>query len=74
MQLGKLQSDLILHFIVEAHVFPMFIKNNNLCLSSRLYGLDGLTKVCHNFMDRHAYEVLQHESFVNISIVSFIFF
>lgn len=45
---------------------------NNVCAildSSRLYGLESLTSVCHVFIDRNASELLRHCSFKTISQV-----
>lgn len=42
----------------------------NVCLifdATRLYQLDRLTKVCHQYMDKHALEVIKHESFLQLS-------
>ncbi|XP_063993125.1 BTB/POZ domain-containing protein 9 [Diachasmimorpha longicaudata] len=42
----------------------------NVCLifdATRLYQLDRLTKVCHEYMDKHALEVIKHESFLQLS-------
>ncbi|KAI4466825.1 Galactose-binding-like [Holotrichia oblita] len=35
--------------------------------AAHLYGLDQLVKVCHLFLDKHASEILQHESFLQLS-------
>ncbi|XP_052893491.1 BTB/POZ domain-containing protein 9 [Anopheles moucheti] len=43
---------------------------SNVCAvldAARLFELDGLTTVCHSFMDRNASQILQHESFCNLS-------
>lgn len=45
----------------------------NVCLifdSSRLYQMKFLYKVCIAFIDAHAKEIIQHESFSNLSGVS----
>ncbi|KAF7996778.1 hypothetical protein HCN44_002424 [Aphidius gifuensis] len=42
----------------------------NVCLifdATRLYQLDRLTKVCHQYMDKHALEIIKHESFYQLS-------
>lgn len=42
----------------------------NACLifdATRLYQLDRLTKVCQEYMDKHALELIQHESFLQLS-------
>ncbi|XP_003489942.1 BTB/POZ domain-containing protein 9 isoform X1 [Bombus impatiens] len=42
----------------------------NVCLifgAALLYRLEFLTKVCHEYMDEHACEVIQHESFLQLS-------
>uniref|UniRef100_A0A182LWK1 BTB/POZ domain-containing protein 9 n=1 Tax=Anopheles culicifacies TaxID=139723 RepID=A0A182LWK1_9DIPT len=46
---------------------------SNVCAvldAARLFALDGLTTVCHSFMDRNASDILQHESFRNLSLDS----
>ncbi|XP_055524269.1 BTB/POZ domain-containing protein 9 [Wyeomyia smithii] len=43
---------------------------NNVCAildAAKLFGLEGLTNVCHSFLDRNAGEILQHETFKNLS-------
>lgn len=43
---------------------------NNVCAildAAKLFGLEGLTNVCHSFLDRNAGEILQHETFRNLS-------
>ncbi|XP_021695141.1 BTB/POZ domain-containing protein 9 [Aedes aegypti] len=43
---------------------------NNVCAimdAAKLFDLEGLTSVCHAFMDRNAEAILQHESFKNLS-------
>lgn len=40
--------------------------------AAHLYGLEQLVKVCHLFLDKHASEILQHESFLQLSQVLFI--
>lgn len=37
--------------------------------TARLFGLTQLVKVCYTFMDRHALEILRHESLLTISQV-----
>ncbi|GLV39696.1 BTB (POZ) domain containing 9 [Carabus blaptoides fortunei] len=39
--------------------------------NARLFGLNQLVKVCYSFMDRHASEILRHESIVTISQATF---
>ncbi|XP_076245296.1 BTB (POZ) domain containing 9 [Calliopsis andreniformis] len=42
----------------------------NVCLifdAALLYQLQFLTRVCHEYMDKHACEVIQHESFLQLS-------
>ncbi|XP_034941957.1 BTB/POZ domain-containing protein 9 [Chelonus insularis] len=42
----------------------------NICLifdATRLYQLTRLTKVCHEYMDKHAYDIIKHESFLQLS-------
>ncbi|KAI8435404.1 hypothetical protein MSG28_003720 [Choristoneura fumiferana] len=36
--------------------------------AARLYGLDALMDYCYNFLDRNATEVLQHDSFLQLSV------
>lgn len=36
----------------------------------RLYGLDALLDYCYNFLDKNATDILQHESFLQLSVVS----
>uniref|UniRef100_A0A182Q251 BTB/POZ domain-containing protein 9 n=1 Tax=Anopheles farauti TaxID=69004 RepID=A0A182Q251_9DIPT len=46
---------------------------NNVCAildAARLFALDGLTAVCHAFIDRNAEDILKHESFRNLSLDS----
>ncbi|XP_053674687.1 BTB/POZ domain-containing protein 9 [Anopheles nili] len=46
---------------------------NNVCAildAARLFALNGLTSVCHSFMDRNATDILQHETFRNLSLDS----
>lgn len=38
--------------------------------TARLYGLQSLVQVCHTFLDRHASEILAHESFLQLSQVN----
>lgn len=43
---------------------------NNVCAildAARLYNLEGLTNVCHIFMDQNAPEILEHETFKQLS-------
>lgn len=43
---------------------------NNVCAildAAKLFGLEGLTNVCHSFLDRNAGEILQHETFKTLS-------
>ncbi|XP_077299785.1 BTB (POZ) domain containing 9 [Arctopsyche grandis] len=86
MALSTLSEDNVLDTLGLAHQFGFqklesaiseylrqILALRNVCAildAARLYGLEGLTNVCHNFMDRNAQEVLQHESFLNISIES----
>ncbi|XP_053988231.1 BTB/POZ domain-containing protein 9 [Hylaeus volcanicus] len=42
----------------------------NICLifdAALLYQLEFLTRVCHEYMDKHACEVIQHENFLQLS-------
>ncbi|XP_052860138.1 BTB/POZ domain-containing protein 9 [Anopheles cruzii] len=36
--------------------------------AARLFGLDALTTVCHSFVDKHAPDILQHETFRTLSL------
>uniref|UniRef100_A0A1Q3FF41 BTB/POZ domain-containing protein 9 n=1 Tax=Culex tarsalis TaxID=7177 RepID=A0A1Q3FF41_CULTA len=43
---------------------------NNVCAildAAKLFGLEGLTNVCHAFLDRNAGEILQHDTFRTLS-------
>ncbi|XP_055617391.1 BTB/POZ domain-containing protein 9 [Toxorhynchites rutilus septentrionalis] len=43
---------------------------NNVCAildAAKLFNLEGLINVCHSFLDRNAGEILQHETFKNLS-------
>uniref|UniRef100_A0A1B0AX67 BTB/POZ domain-containing protein 9 n=1 Tax=Glossina palpalis gambiensis TaxID=67801 RepID=A0A1B0AX67_9MUSC len=47
-----------------------YLALNNACAildAARLYNLEKLTKVCLTFMDRNAADILQHETFKNLS-------
>ncbi|VVC98596.1 unnamed protein product, partial [Leptidea sinapis] len=39
-----------------------------IAISDRLYGLDSLMDYCYNFLDRNAQEVLQHDTFLQLSV------
>jgi BTB/POZ domain-containing protein 9 len=44
----------------------------NVCIifdAARVYQLQFLTRVCSSFMDRHALDIIHHETFVQLSAV-----
>lgn len=53
-------------------ILKQLLALRNVCAildTARLYGLEKLVKVCHVFLDRHASEILSHESFLQLSQV-----
>lgn len=86
MFLTTLREDVILDTLGLAHqygfqdletaisdILRQLLAQRNVCAildTAHLYGLDQLVKVCHTFLDRHASEILLHESFTQLSQVS----
>lgn len=80
------QEDVILDILGLAHQYGFvdlessiseFLRQvlniNNVCAifdAARLYQLHYLTKVCATFMDSNAPEIIAHESFTQLSVVS----
>ncbi|KAL3287749.1 hypothetical protein HHI36_002213 [Cryptolaemus montrouzieri] len=51
-------------------VLKQLLSLRNVCAildTAHLYGLENLVKVCHSFLDKHASEILAHESFLQLS-------
>lgn len=85
MFLSTLKEDVILDTLGLAHqygfqelenaisdILKQLLALRNVCAildTAHLYGLDKLVKVCHVFLDRHACEILQHESLLQLSQV-----
>ena len=83
MTLGNQKDELILEILGLAHKYGFqdlessisdylkaVLSIKNVCLvyeMASLYGLEKLVHSCCFFMDRHAGEVIQHESFSNLS-------
>merc|ERR1712012_366743 len=83
MTLGNQKDELILEILGLAHKYGFqdlessisdylkaVLSIKNVCLiydMASLYGLEKLIISCCFFMDRHAVEVIQHESFANLS-------
>ncbi|CAH0552089.1 unnamed protein product [Brassicogethes aeneus] len=83
MFLMTLKEDVILDVLGLAHqygfqdleaaisdILKQLLALRNVCAildTAHLFGLDKLVSVCHNFLDRHATEILQHESFLQLS-------
>jgi len=83
MTLGNQKDELILEILGLAHKYGFqdlessisdylkaVLSIKNVCLiydTASLYGLEKLMHSCCFFMDRHAVEVIQHESFGNLS-------
>ncbi|CAG9860165.1 unnamed protein product [Phyllotreta striolata] len=88
MFLSTLKEDVILDTLGLAHqygfqdletavsdILRQLLALRNVCAvldTARLYGLEMLVKVCHTFLDRHASEILQHESFLQLSQASLV--
>lgn len=54
-------------------VLKQLLALRNVCAildTAHLYGLSKLVDVCHVFLDRHASEILTHESFLQVSQVT----
>lgn len=85
MFLTTLKEDVILDTLGLAHLYgfqeletaisdilKQLLTLRNVCAildTAHLYGLDKLVKVCHNYMDRSASEILAYESFLQLSQV-----
>ncbi|XP_014211597.1 BTB/POZ domain-containing protein 9 [Copidosoma floridanum] len=83
MSLANQHEEIILDILGLAHQYGFieleasisdFLKEilnvKNVCIifdAARLYHLEFLMKVCYEFMDKHAFEILQHESFLQLS-------
>ncbi|XP_063619911.1 BTB/POZ domain-containing protein 9 [Cydia splendana] len=84
MGLSNLREDTVLDMLGLAHQFDFqeleaaisdylrqVLALRNVCSvldAARLYGLDALMDYCYNFLDRNATEVLQHDSFLQLSV------
>lgn len=56
-----------------SHHLRQILALRNVCAildTARLYGLDSLVQVCYSFMDRHASELISHESILSLSQVN----
>lgn len=87
MSLTSLREDVVLDILGLAHQYGFqdleisisyhlreILVLRNVCAildAARLYGLQSLLKVCYNFMDRHASELLCDKSLQNLSQMSF---
>ncbi|KAJ8942635.1 hypothetical protein NQ318_013348 [Aromia moschata] len=83
MFLTTLKEDVILDTLGLAHqygfqdletaisdILKQLLALRNVCAildTAHLYGLEKLVKVCHGFLDRHASEILAHETFPQLS-------
>lgn len=88
MLLTTLREDLILDILGLAHqycfqdletaisdILRQMLALKNVCAildTAHLYCLKQLVNVCHTFLDKHATEILAHESFTQLSQVLFI--
>ncbi|XP_059061241.1 BTB/POZ domain-containing protein 9 [Achroia grisella] len=84
MGLSLLREDTVLDMLGLAHQFNFqeleaaisdylrqVLALRNVCAvldAARLYGLDALMDYCYNFLDRNAIEVLQHDTFMQLSV------
>ncbi|XP_049867338.1 BTB/POZ domain-containing protein 9 isoform X2 [Pectinophora gossypiella] len=84
MGLSLLREDTVLDMLGLAHQFNFqeleaaisdylrqVLALRNVCAvldAARLYGLEALMDYCFNFLDRNAAEVLQHDSFLQLSV------
>ncbi|CAH2086939.1 unnamed protein product [Euphydryas editha] len=84
MGLSLLREDTVLDMLGLAHQFNFqelevaisdylrqVLALRNVCAvldAARLYGLDALMDYCYNFLDRNATEVLQHDTFLQLSV------
>ncbi|XP_060523915.1 BTB/POZ domain-containing protein 9 [Cylas formicarius] len=83
MFLMTLKEDVILDILGLAHqygfqdlesaisdVLKQLLALGNVCAildTAHLYGLEKLVRVCHTFLDKYASEILQHDSFLQLS-------
>lgn len=60
-----------LEMSISYHLRQILVLRNvcSILDTARLYGLHSLVKVCYSFMDRHASELLTHESLLKLSQV-----
>ncbi|XP_044263423.1 BTB/POZ domain-containing protein 9 [Tribolium madens] len=88
MFLMTLKEDVILDTLGLAHqygfqdletaisdILKQLLALRNVCAildTAHLYGLEKLVDVCHAFLDRHASEILLHESFLQLSQASLV--
>ncbi|VEN59514.1 unnamed protein product [Callosobruchus maculatus] len=88
MFLTTLKEDVILDTLGLAHqygfqeletaiseILKQLLALRNVCAildTAHLYGLQNLVKVCHNFLDRNAADILAHESFLQLSQTSLV--
>ncbi|XP_050345031.1 BTB/POZ domain-containing protein 9 [Nymphalis io] len=84
MGLSLLREDTVLDMLGLAHQFNFqeleaaisdylrqILALKNVCAlldAARLYGLDALMDYCYNFLDRNATEILQHDTFLQLSV------
>ncbi|CAG9585880.1 unnamed protein product [Danaus chrysippus] len=84
MGLSVLREDTVLDMLGLAHQFNFqeleaaisdylrqVLALRNVCAvldAARLYGLNALMDYCYNFLDRNAAEVLQHDTFLQLSV------
>ncbi|XP_062526746.1 BTB/POZ domain-containing protein 9 isoform X1 [Bombyx mori] len=84
MGLSMLREDTVLDMLGLAHQFNFqeleaaisdylrqVLALRNVCSvldAARLYGLDALMDYCYNFLDKNASEVLEHETFLQLSV------
>lgn len=85
--MSTLKEDVILDTLGLAHqygfqdletaisdILKQLLALRNVCAildTAHLYGLEKLVKFCHGFLDRHASKILTHETFLQLSQVSF---
>ncbi|XP_046750090.1 BTB/POZ domain-containing protein 9 [Diprion similis] len=83
MSLANQREEVILDILGLAHQYGFvdletavsdylreILNIKNVCIifdAARLYQLEFLSKVCHEYMDKHALEVIQHETFLQLS-------
>lgn len=84
MGLSMLREDTVLDMLGLAHQFNFqeleaaisdylrqVLALRNVCSvldAARLYGLESLMDYCYNFLDKNATDILQHESFLQLSV------